>query len=49
MPLQEDLQLMNAYEICRVSNYRSKESTIALVAAELTGTILLTCDIDGIQ
>ena len=49
MPLQKDLQLMNAYKIRSVSNYRSKERTIALISAELTGTILLTCDIDGIQ
>ena len=49
MPLQKDLQLMDSYEIRGVSNYRGKECTIALIAAKLAGTVLLTCDIDGIQ
>ena len=45
----KQFKLAHHYKISRVSDYRSKEFTIALVAAQLAVSVAGTRDIDGLQ
>ena len=49
VPLQEQLQLIHHYQVCRVLNYGSQELPVALISLQLPSTVTGPGEVQAFQ